>query len=127
MQKMDSPCVELCKAINKLQGLHTTNSCCGHGKESYNISIIAEHINDLYPLAKCVDFTVVKVYGWTLTGIEMPYLPKSFEMLDFSRKHNLKVGFLLDSGANMGLKAYAQARRIALFILNTYNSIEKGR
>lgn len=35
--KMDPECVKLCKAINKIPGLQTTESCCGHGKDKFMI------------------------------------------------------------------------------------------
>jgi len=35
--KMDPECVKLCRAINKIPGLQTTESCCGHGKDKFMI------------------------------------------------------------------------------------------
>ena len=30
---LDKECLELCVAMNKLPGIRTTNSCCGHGDQ----------------------------------------------------------------------------------------------
>jgi len=34
---MDIACVNLVEALNKLPGIKTTESCCGHGENTYNI------------------------------------------------------------------------------------------
>ena len=34
---MDNECIKLCEALNKLEGIETVESCCGHGKGDYHI------------------------------------------------------------------------------------------
>ena len=34
---MDKECIELCKAINSIPGLQTTESCCGHKENPFRI------------------------------------------------------------------------------------------
>ena len=36
-QYMDQECIPLCDAINKIQGLRTTESCSGHGTKPMRI------------------------------------------------------------------------------------------
>lgn len=37
INRLDPECVKLCVALNKLPGIRTTESCCGHGKEKFHI------------------------------------------------------------------------------------------
>ena len=37
ISELDAPCVKLCQAINRIPGLRTTQSCCGHGKRPFII------------------------------------------------------------------------------------------
>ena len=34
---MDKECIALCNAINKIPGLRTIESCCGHDEREYRI------------------------------------------------------------------------------------------
>ena len=34
---IDPECINLTDAINRIQGLYTTESCCGHGKRRFRI------------------------------------------------------------------------------------------
>jgi len=60
---MDKECIVLCDAINSIPGLHTIESCCGHGKDVFKIYLIAETVNSLYLLTKSID----QRYGGPLT------------------------------------------------------------
>jgi hypothetical protein len=40
--KMDPECVKLCAAINKIPGLQTVESCCGHGKDEFKIWFVTK-------------------------------------------------------------------------------------
>ena len=58
--EMDKECIELCNALNYLEGIETYESCCGHGvnfysiffkadcKNNYSLSIIARAFNKRY-------------------------------------------------------------------------------
>ena len=54
---VDKECVALCKALNKLPGIHTEESCCGHGKEPFGIWFRADCLaalpNACYWFAPC--------------------------------------------------------------------------
>ena len=39
---MDKECIALCNAINKIPGLRTIESCCGHGEREYRIWFVVE-------------------------------------------------------------------------------------
>src|SRR5574337_2080209 len=47
---MDVECIAICDAINRIPGLHTTESCCGHGKERFRIFLDIENLNVLSKL-----------------------------------------------------------------------------
>lgn len=47
---MDKECIDLCKAINRMPGIITHESCCGHGKTLYHIWFSAESLEVLPPL-----------------------------------------------------------------------------
>ena len=44
---IDEEIVELCKALNDIDGIKTVESCCGHGKDKCFIWFIADDINIL--------------------------------------------------------------------------------
>ena|SRR5271157_6467168 len=41
---IDPECRELCIALNKVPGIHTTESCCGHNKDHYMIWLEADNV-----------------------------------------------------------------------------------
>lgn len=61
---MDVECLALCDAINKLPGLQTIESCCGHGKESFNIWFVAEDLKYLPALLYWFDGCHCGFYEW---------------------------------------------------------------
>lgn len=63
---MDAECVELCKAINRLPGLRTIESCCGHGKHGYWIWLTADSVEALMPLNYWVDACHSGLRDWQL-------------------------------------------------------------
>lgn len=58
-EHMDQECIPLCDAINLIPGLHTIESCCGHGKAGMSIWLNPEEKTDLYAalyiLALCIN------------------------------------------------------------------------
>lgn len=44
--RLDPPCKALCVAVNRLPGLETTESCCGHGKTPFRIWFQASALFD---------------------------------------------------------------------------------
>jgi len=45
--EFDKEVVELCKAMNKIPGIQTIDSCCGHGKDYFRIFFTVEDIETL--------------------------------------------------------------------------------
>jgi hypothetical protein len=97
--RLDSECVALCTALNRLPGIYTYESCCGHGQRPYwiwfrmnedgiaGLSLLAELL-----CSRHVDF-----------GFEVKL---TFNMT-FS-----KLAFLLES-KNIGSEAFQNAERLA--------------
>ncbi len=46
---MDRECIKLCKALNKLGGISTIESCCGHNRDPYRIWFWCSDIKFLPP------------------------------------------------------------------------------
>ena len=94
----------LCKVMNDLPGVHTSESCCGHGKTPFSIFF---HVDEnehrgLFILSRSIDYRYFK-YGhrWNITVYthDWPETP-------------LPLGFLLES-TDVGKDAYTQAKAIA--------------
>ncbi len=68
--RMDPEVVELCKAINAIQGLETTSSCCGHGDTPFHIWFRVSYVKALYPITRCIDTR----YGGAPTLPDDPYM-----------------------------------------------------
>lgn len=47
---MDPECIPICDAMNGLSGIHTIESCCGHGERPHRIFFTAQAINCLIPV-----------------------------------------------------------------------------
>jgi hypothetical protein len=45
--KMDQECVNLCNSINKISGLETFESCCGHGEVPFRIYFSVKNLENL--------------------------------------------------------------------------------
>lgn len=52
---IDPECIPLCRAINAIPGLHTVESCCGHGADPFRIWLRADRVEDLLWLCYAVD------------------------------------------------------------------------
>ena len=52
---MDPECIPMFHALNKLPGVVTTESCCGHLKDRYSFWFHCTDIGTLSRLARCVD------------------------------------------------------------------------
>ena len=52
---MDQECIKLCDAINKLPGITTIESCCGHGKTPFRIWFVTANVESLPPLLYWMD------------------------------------------------------------------------
>ena len=45
---MDKECINLCDAINSIEGLMTIESCCGHGKDNFQIYFVLSDLSGAY-------------------------------------------------------------------------------
>lgn len=52
---MDKECIQLCKKLNSLSNIKTTESCCGHLKEPYIIFFMCDDFIRLGKLFRCVN------------------------------------------------------------------------
>ena len=53
--KIDKECVNLVYMLNTLDGIATTESCCGHFKSPYRIFFLCNSFNTIGMLYRCVD------------------------------------------------------------------------
>jgi hypothetical protein len=68
---MDSECIPICTAINRLAGLRTVESCCGHGERPHRIFFIAETIHNLLPVVRAADSSAWKVEVFWSNGVDV--------------------------------------------------------
>ncbi len=61
---IDKECISLCDAINLIPGIHTIESCCGHGEHPYRIWFKARNIKCLPRLLYWFDGCHCGHYGW---------------------------------------------------------------
>ena len=61
---MDTECIELCRAMNKVPGIRTIESCCGHGKTPYHIWFKANRLTSLPALLYWFMGCHCGFYGW---------------------------------------------------------------
>ena len=64
---MDPECVELCRAMNALPGITTTESCSGHGEFPYRVFFHADNLRCLPALLYWFDGCHCGFYGWQVT------------------------------------------------------------
>ena len=68
--EFDPEVVELCRAINDLPGVRTTESCCGHGKSTFIIffRVDPKEQRGLFMLTRCVDRRYfIHGHSWNIT------------------------------------------------------------
>ena len=52
---MDDECIALCNLLNRIPGVRTSESCCGHGKSLFRLWFRCTVITVIARLARCVD------------------------------------------------------------------------
>jgi hypothetical protein len=67
---IDPECIPLCNAINRVPGLSTIESCCGHAKDEFDIWFKATKLNSLYVVARCIDIRYTTVKGWVCEVVD---------------------------------------------------------
>ncbi len=96
--QMDKECIELCNALNSIDGIETFESCCGHVKQPYRIWFKAETIQSLcIPTMACN-----KNYGGNAGWIII---------VDHVESPNIRTVFLLEG--TIGKEAYQASKEIA--------------
>jgi hypothetical protein len=63
---MDKECIKLCKAMNKMPGIRTFESCCGHGRSPYHIWFLADSFESLPNLVYWFMGCHCGFYGWNV-------------------------------------------------------------
>ena len=61
---IDNQCKSLCEAMNRVAGIHTTSSCCGHGKNHFRIWFTADNLINLPPLLYYFDACHCGFHDW---------------------------------------------------------------
>ena len=64
--QIDPDCLVLVESMNRLPGIHTTCSCCGHGKTSFRIWFKAQSLHALRALLYWIDGCHSGAYGWSV-------------------------------------------------------------
>jgi hypothetical protein len=77
--RMDPECIPICDAMNLLPGIHTVESCCGHGKSEFRVWFKADSLEVLPPFL----YHTVPCHGaksdWRVTvGTDCAMAPASF-------------------------------------------------
>jgi hypothetical protein len=65
--KMDPECIKLCDAMNKVPGIRTIESCCGHGERPYRIWFKSKNLKSLPLLLYWFDRCHVGYPGWNVS------------------------------------------------------------
>lgn len=104
---MDKECIELCNALNQIDGIKTTGSCSGHGVNDYWIAFQIESYSNfwkLYQLA-CVN------------GIDWEIMPSDFNNDLIVPKH-----FILKSKYK-GSEVFNKAQELSREITKIFNRV----
>ena len=52
---MDKECIALCNTLNRIPGVKTVESCCGHGESPFRLWFRCTDITVIARLARCAD------------------------------------------------------------------------
>lgn len=87
-ENIDEEVVDLCNALNSLQGVKTHGSCCGHGKHPFDITFKCTSQESLFFIGRCMDARYWKHgHCWDL----------KVEITDRSFDESLPVYFVIES------------------------------
>lgn len=65
---MDRECISLCDALNSIEGVRTYESCCGHGKDNFEIFMKITDWDALFFINRCIDCRYFQ-HNWTMRTI----------------------------------------------------------
>lgn len=88
------------RILNKIPGIKTTESCCGHRKFRYEIFFISKAIKNLYVIARSIDIRYGGSSNWRCEVHDTDLCKRP-------------VIFSLNSGDKKGIKAYREAHILA--------------
>jgi len=66
-EDIDPECVPLCAAMNRVPGIQTIESCCGHGKDPFRVWFVATSLDRLPDLLYWFDGCHSGFYDWKVT------------------------------------------------------------
>jgi len=96
---IDKECIKLCKAMNRLTGVTTQFSCCGHGESSFSIVFFCKNVNISYLMPIVIDLPD----DWSC----------SIDVTSTGKGRTTLPRFVLLSGSKIGEIAYKDANDIA--------------
>jgi hypothetical protein len=109
-ERMDKECVALCDAMNRIPGIQTYESCCGHGTSDFRIWFGVTSLENLPILLYYLDPCHVGFRWHCEAGTDCAMSPVRFHI----------------SSECKGQEAYEQAERIAVAINNYMDANPKG-
>lgn len=102
-QHMDGECIAPCNALNSIEGIETNDSCCGHGKNCFQIFFYVTSFTGLFFVTRCVDRRYWKHgHEWTL----------ELSVGDSWDGKVLPTTFYLHSTRATGVEVYVQAEHL---------------
>ena len=96
--EMDKECIDLCNAINRIPGLRTFESCCGHDKRGYKVFFMVDNMK----------YFSILLYYIVPCHVGFEWFCEAETDCGMS-----PVTFRLHSGDEIGKEAYKQADIIA--------------
>jgi hypothetical protein len=96
---IDKEVIPLCNVLNKLPGIQTSFSCCGHGKDHLYVCFFADNMMDLCPILENLYNGKTEAI-WNCEVMHWPWLANKHMMF------RLKNGY-------MGKEAYKQSNKLA--------------
>lgn len=109
---MDEECISLCDAMNAVNGIVTSESCSGHGREGLQVWFKTTSFKGLFFVTRCIDKRYFK-HDWNYT----------VSVGDMIIDGILPISFLISSNS-VGEAAYKEAEDLAInmsFHLNHKN------
>jgi len=100
--EMDKECLALCDALNRVPGIRTAASCCGHGKGDYHIWFVADSLEALPDVLYWFDGCHCGFYNWRVeVTTDCAKHPVHFMVTGVGEPENLygqaaKIATLLD-------------------------------
>lgn len=107
---IDQQCIYLCNALNSIPHVSTVESCCGHGKESFDIWFNCYKNRQLLPIARSISRNYSGITDeWSL-------------LVAYSDLPERPIFFQLSSNGVKGERAYKESKMIADNILEHMNN-----